>query len=808
MITPRSPSDFVWIPALVAALIFGFWAADRRVDRLDAVAAQTRGEAVIDGTSPTGYRGAVRDRVVSDVSGRSFEWIAQTQRAMADGRWRLRAVPDENAPFGRETHVAAPYRWWLEIVAHGEHSLSGMPEGLAVERAALIADPWLGGIFLVMAVGLVARVWGGGAAVWMALGGATMFPLAAAYPPGVPDDHGLFAIFALLSVCALGAGVARADSRSPTAAMRWFAVAGVGGGIALWIRPADQVPVCLGIGLGALLVAWSRRGAYAARPVLLPWRGWALGGGAMVLLGSMVEYFPDQLDTWELRAVHPLYGLSWIGAGEVLARLTRWIQRGERPQGFGGVGLSALGLSASLAVPVTMWLAENPGFLATESLAFRLTKEPTGVFAPSLGAWLQAEGMTFATMATLVPLVVWIPVGWIVGRRRGSIEHVSQLALLAGVLVPLVGLAWPQLRWWMLVDGVSLFGMAVLWAMVSEKRLPRARRGIAATAGGIVLLVGAVQTATTVPAADEVTLNLTEAESVLERDLAHWMATQTDGKAIVLAPPVLTTALSYYGGLQGVASNSWENTEGLLAAIRIVISTSRHESLALLESRGVTHLVLPSWDPFFSQYLADASVQVGDMFYPTLDRWILPTWLKPVAYVAPKIPGLEGYHVRVLELVDEQTEPAAASRLTAYFIEMGQLENADLSRQLLLKYPADFSALVALAELEAALGKAEAFAEIFQRVVDRLQGGADRSLSWDRRVSLAVLLARGNRMDLAEKQARWCLDRVNEKRLRALSNHGLFYYLALNDALGLTMEDDALRGLAVELLPVALRDAE
>ena len=114
---------------------------------------------------------------------------------------------------------------------------------------------------------------------------------------------------------------------------RWFFVAGVTGGLGLWISVAGQVPVLAGIALGGLIAAWVNRGDTQANPagarVLLPWEAWALGGAATSLAVYLIEYFPAHLGSWQLRINHPLYGLAWLGGGAVLARvvalpISRW----------------------------------------------------------------------------------------------------------------------------------------------------------------------------------------------------------------------------------------------------------------------------------------------------------------------------------------------------------------------------------------------------------------------------------------------------------------------------------------------------
>jgi hypothetical protein len=298
-------------------------------------------------------------------------------------------------------------------------------------------------------------------------------------------------------------------------------------------------------------------------------------------------------------------------------------------------------------------------------------------------------------------------------------------------------------------------------------------------------------------------LSLPEVEGLVERDLAHWLAKHSPAKdaTIVMAPPGLTSTLCYYGGVKGLGTFAWENKDGLSVSLRVVISTSREEAQALLRRREVTHIVIPSWSPFFDEYTRSASVQTGEMFFVGLNRWSLPLWLRPIPYELPKIAGFESHSVVVFEIVEEQDEPLAISRVAEYFVEMGQMDRAKATGQALKRFPADFGALVARAQVEAALGDAAAFNALMETVVRRLSSGADRRLAWDRRVSLAVVLARAQKMDLARKQVERCLSEIDESRIRSLTTFALFHLEFLRTKFGLEVADPQLRTLISELSP-------
>lgn len=815
MSLPSLLSARAWMVVLLLALGFTIWVDGRRLQRIEHLAALSRGEYVPSSSSPTGYVGGIRERVLPDHEGRSYEWIAQTQRMLGQGSWRIRQIEEENAPYGRATHAASPYRCWLGFVAWGNHMLTGNPLGLSVERAALYVDPLLHLLILTGITLFAARHFGALPASLAAIGGAAMFPFAAGFLPGMPEDSTLGILCALGSLLLLLAGIralARTDSEAGVrtrSALFWFSLAGVFGGLGIWISPASQVPLVLGVALGAMLAAWIRRPA--AKTSLeyppLPWRAWSLSGAITVLAASMIEYFPDHLGAWELRSVHPLYGLGWIGGGELLARLTGWIQRGGMAWKPRDVVIKLLALVAVLAVPFVMIKLGNPAFLAADLLSLRLTKQADGILASNLSAWIKGDGFTPVAWATLLPLILLAPALWLTMRQRTEIGSRTALALLLGVILPALGLAYFQLKWWVLLDATLLTLLIAITSALGSTGTNQLRRWLWTGAVLLVFLPGVFQLIPVKKTLTDNALTVPEALGLVERDLAHWLAKRRGpgDPAVVLAPPHLTTTLNYYGGLRGLGTLSWENPTGLTFAIRIAISTSRNETIALLRQRGVTHIVIPSWDVFFDPYLKSASVQIGEMFYRGLNRWALPPWLKPVPYQLPSIPGFEKQYVRIFEVVDDQEEPVAASRLTEYFIEQGEWENAKASHQTLLKYPADFGVLVTRAQLWASLSDAASFTPVFEPLLSRLAGGADRYMPWDRRVSLAVVLARGKRLDLAREQVQRCLAEITEARLRSLTTSSLYHLLVLNKALGVEITDPQLRALALELLPVEVR---
>ena len=220
---------------------------------------------------------------------------------------------------------------------------------------------------------------------------------------------------------------------------------------------------------------------------------------------------------------------------------------------------------------------------------------------------------------------------------------------------------------------------------------------------------------------------------------------------------------------------------------------------------GATHIIIPSWDPFMDVFANIGEGQVAGTFLARLHQWNLPPWLRPVPYLLPTIAGFEGQSVVILEVVDEQDDATAASRLAEYFVDMGQLDLAAKAARLLRRFPADLGALLARVQVATALDQADELAATLDLLMRRISGGADRDLPWDQRVALAVVLVQAHHVDLARPRLRQCIAELDEEKLRSLSTILLYRLQVLRKALNLEISDPALRALSLELLPPDLR---
>jgi hypothetical protein len=138
-------------------------------------------------------------------------------------------------------------------------------------------------------------------------------------------------------------------------------------------------------------------------------------------------------------------------------------------------------------------------------------------------------------------------------------------------------------------------------------------------------------------------------------------------------------------------------------------------------------------------------------------------------------------------------------------IETGDLNNAAAAAQGLQRFPADFGAWVARAEVELAREDAAGFAKSLKVLQARLALKAPLVLPWDQRVGLAVVLAKAKQEKLAREQVTACLALADEGKLRSLSPGSLYRLLVLSRGFDIRV-DPKLHEFALTLVPAELRD--
>lgn len=800
-----------WLLVPLFACVFIIWINTARIARVDYVTGLAGGTPTTDHASTTGYANGFRHLIVPEHNNQSLEWIVQTQDLVAGGPWRLRHVNYDNSPQGREVFAASPYRWWLGFLAWVDHALSSRPLGVSVERAALIADPLLHGLFLIGSVTLAAAWFGRFPAAMLALGLAAMFPFAGSFLAGQPGDHGLVLACILWSVLPLLAGGGAANERR--SATRRFFLAGVAGGFGLWLRPGALVPIVVGIGVGAVIAAWIARRSQTKSPAravetITPWRVWSVTGAVTTLLAFLVEYVPSHMSGWQLESVHPIYAIGWLGGGELVARAVSAIAGGKTGFTRRSIALTLVAVAAFVSVPVLMGIKGSSGFLALDPMFGHLTHLPNGVQATSFGEWLTRDGFNAVTFATLLPLAILTCATWIVARSATDSRDRGTLCVALGPIAVALVFACSQLRWWNALDGLLLALMVALIAITARSAgRPRLTRWFITTSVVLLLAPGFLLLIPRTSAKENAPVNVGDVTSLIERDLAQWIAQRAGpGRATVLASPSLTSSLIFHGGVRGIGTPYRENKAGLSAAIRLAGTTAQDEAMAVVQRRELTHIVLASWDSFLDDYARSSSQQPESSLVALLHGWTAPRWLRPVPYTLPNIPGFEQQSVKVFEVVELQDNAVALGRLAESFLELRRADfAASVSEALERSFPDDLGALVSRAMVWSALGNTNGFATAFNGLLPLIEKGADQDMLFDRRVSLAIVLTEGKRIDLARHQVERCVEEIDEMKLRSLTPVALYRLHYLLKAFDQPIADPDLKKLSVALLPVEMR---
>jgi hypothetical protein len=781
-------SSLSWLALIGGAVLLLFWINARRIAEIERIS-QLEAGAAADDTSPTGYVRGTRNLILPEKTPSGQPWVMDVQKMLAAGAVPVKHTDYDNAPEGRPIQGASPYRGWLRLIARLEVWLGGYSPGRAVERAVLHANPLVHGLLCLGAGLFVAWRFGAATGGLLALGIAVLFPLTGLFAPGQPDDHGLLLGANLVSLLLILAGI-QAGGRA--AGCLCFALAGTAAGFGLWLDASTQAVALSAVWTGGLLAVWlaARPVAGAARPPALPWRWWVAGGTVTALLGWLVEGHPGGLVGVNLDTNHPLTLLAWAAGAEVLVRLHAW-----RQDGVGRVGHAAMAGALAILILVPGWLIHKGGNTAS----FGPDGTGLGAFttAENLTGWIGTDGLSPALLATVLPLLLG---GIAIWQLRKNPATRQALAVALGTVGILLLFSLVQLRWWGLLDS-ALLG---LFAIVTTG-LPAGLARLWWRLGLILMLIPGFVLSWPKTTTEE-KLSPAQARILIERDLAQWLSARSEPGTIALAPPALSASLCYYGGLRVVASPFPGNQDGLTLAVRIAAATSTDEAQALVQRRGIQYLIVPSWDGVLDEFARIGSDKPERSLIALLRQWLPPRWLRPVAYQMPVVPGLENDSLAVFEVVEPQENAVALSRLAEYFVETGRLELAAAVGDSLEKaFASDAGALIARAQVALARNENRTLARIIPELLSAIADGKDEDLSWERRTSLAIVLAQIKRTDQARGQAEFSLKEADVDRLRSLGPVTLFRLLTLARAFRLEFAHPDLQRTALELLPTEYR---
>jgi hypothetical protein len=573
---------------------------------------------------------------------------------------------------------------------------------------------------------------------------------------------------------------------------RDWAGAGIAGALAVWTQASAALPLLAGVVAGALALSRSKEARAAG--LNGSWRTWGYSGGATLLAAAVIEYVPADVTAMRLDGVHPVYALSWVGAGEVLAAAWAVRDGGARALGKWGWIRAALGFAALAAAPLAAGLSGMAVILGTDGDGSRIALLPGVPAAASTGALIGHGGAGLCQLALVLAVAAGAAAALALLQARGR-ERMGGALLGAAALVSAAA-AWREPGAWAAEETALIALLALCGA--AQTCPAWARRGalFVGAAAGLAGLGAALPREGQAPSPRE-------SEELVQRHLAHWLARRAPD-SVVLAPPRQTPGLIYFGSLRGLGSFSPENEAGLGGVLTLVSEPTMEQAGGQVQARGIRFVVLPTWDRLLDAP-ALQGVERPSLFIGELRRWHLPPWLRAIPYQMPVSGAFEGQSVAVFEVVDEQRPAVAAGRLAEYLVETGNLDAANVQVPTLRHFPGDVGALTALALVASARGDREDFTAAAGQVETRLASGADRYLPWDRRVSLALVLAQANRENETRAQVLRCLNEATEERLRFLTTGSLFNLLLLQKILGLSFPSESLAGYARELLPEELR---
>lgn len=798
--TTRPKTHATCLLALAIAVLFIVVTDWLRISHVEQVSAINAENLKADSSTLTGYAGNKRWLIVPEHDNPTYQWIQETEVMAKSGGWRIHRINYENAPKGREVHSASIYRWILLAVAELRHVISNETLGVALEHSALYTNAILHLLLVLTAAWAAWRFAHPLSGAFAAILLAVTFPLASHFLPGIANDYGLVQACTFFQAFCLFLGITRETHRA-----RWFSAAGILGGVALWISAANEVPVVAALGIGGIAAAGAREKAAKKAPAIsmtVPWRAWGLAGALTSLLGYLVEYFPHAF-ALRLQINSPLYALGWLGLAEIAHQTTQSVA--EHRLGPKRVFWLSLGAILVAAVPISMWTLKSG--LAHELLAHRLSDFSSTPLTESFSSLLARPGAGLAALATAAifgPLAIacWM------GFSRTALPAVRRLAILSLVAILCVAaVSVFQLRSWSMVDALAI---ALLVALLPAAFRPREQAALvrAAWAGvAAIVFFGLVEVIGSLSLGHSDRPNLAEIEGLRERQLAHWLADHsTSAASNVLLPPYRTASFCFYAPLHGIGSQNWENSEGAAAAFHLAASPRADEAEALVAERGVTDIVLPSWDNDLVDVISAGSPQPEKTFIYQLKHWTVYNWLRPRAYQPRSIAGADDAPATVFSVVDEADRAVAISRYTEYFLETQQGGLAAQGAKALRHYPGSIAALTTIAQVDKAEGDDQSFAKDLHTIVGLLQADPDQDIAFDQRVSLAVVLLLGGEQSLAQKQSLRCMQDATPERIRFLGTGALYHLMVLAKSFDQSFTDPKLNQVARDLLPQNLTE--
>lgn len=745
-----------------------------------------------DPSSPTGYVLNQRHFLGTHERGETYRWIAATQDFIASGYSTSPTYDRDTVPTGRPQLLPRLYLGWLTTVSWSLHMVTGEPLPLSVEQAALW-EPVISHILVIIAaVGFMGMRYGGVSAVLTALFLACFPPFYAQFLPGVLTARTWSFFLAAYSIA-----LNLPASTGCRTHVSFSARGAIAAALALWLDPALGFPaVLITAAVGVITIV----GQGKTQPILR----WSMLGSSLTFAAWLLDGTPAGVTAGELRYVHPWYALAWLGFGLGLDGVQR-LRGGEEPRTW-RILETATGVLLFLVLVVIQATHGYKGWLYSSAAMRRLTSlDDTLAFSRATDWIAQASGAEVVFTFGPVLLAV-IMLGVLAGRQKVH-ERAEPWPIFAlAVLVSVSILAFFGVRWAVVAALVSLPVLALLAARANATGRRVIVTGSAFFVLGLAVWERALPANLQRPVAG-IEPNAADLDALVYRHFSHWLASHTPGeKVLALAPPDLSDSLVFHGGCRVLMSTAWESYPGHVAASRVLSALESTEADAVIQSRELTHIILPSWDKLLPRLVQSPKEAGKDTLFARLQRWVHPTTLRAMPYRLPPIPTYASEKLGVFKVIPPEDEALSLSRLGDYFVEMERSEPATLIAQVLAQsYPDDPNAALTRAAVYEYLKNPTAFDRELTRLAADAQAGKIK-FSWDRRVQRAIVLSLGRRHELARQEVAACLASASRSDLFQLTSLQAYRLHALAKGFRLGFSDPMLSKLLVSLGAEYLQD--
>ncbi len=726
------------------------------LETLDRTAASTADPStqikpLIDPRSPTGFSRGMRVQTL-DQCWDGFMWIMLAQEASEKGVLRLRHTQVDNGPEGREVHWSQSVMWLLRLSGWIHAIIFSVPLGAGIEAAALWVMPLLF-IFLVTVFGLFTRrELGEFPAAVFVLALFICGGLSSYMTFGQADHHGMVAMAIVFSVLTFGLAFERNEAlRDDSFRSGRFSLAilsGVSMGIALWISASSALPVIIGLGVGiasAIAFCWPGNERLNARGFARCLRHWSRAGAFTSFCFYLVEYFPSHFG-WRLEVNHPLYALSWVGGGELLARFVEWRGAIKTPWVTSKrVIVTFVALVAVAATPLVFLFFSKDVFLPAEPFVFAVHKNHISEFQ-SIQALTKKHGWIYPAGRFACPLAVIVTL-WMLARDRSRLAKAICFTMPMSFLCLMSCL---QVRWGILANAFAIGYLPFIaqqlfgWCPSSARRQMLGALTVAMMFGffaalQLILAFQSILKRSDAKRQDEFANRLVVGYRWVAHEIAERMPPHN--RATILSSPSITLLLTYFAGATGLGTYYWENASGLKAADALFLADTEETFENLVHQHRISHIVIPSDEMGYllSEGLCGLPRRAGrNLSKSYLARVVMnetcPTWLNLLA--APSSEGVKAGFPIVIEVRRGQTR---AEQL----VEQADVENVngrqDVARKLLMEAfaldPSQARAVVRLALMES---EKESIAKIIEEAKSSPHQIANAAIEEARRYSLPL----------------------------------------------------------------------